>query len=102
MSNRYMYLFIREDLSIPQQIIQTAHATDELSKRIEPTESTNFMVLFAAKCEEELIKIAEWLKSHSIDFELFFEPDIQAYTSIATEPLVGSKRELFKGFKLKR
>jgi len=52
--NPYMYLFIREDLSIPQQIVQTAHAVDELGKRIKSSANTNFMCLFGVKDESSL------------------------------------------------
>lgn len=52
--NPYMYLFIREDLSIPQQIVQTAHAVDELGKRIKGTAQTNHMVLFGVPDEAHL------------------------------------------------
>ena len=103
MSNPYMYLFIREDLSIPQQIIQTAHAVDELNKKIrQHGTNTNFMVLFSSKSEKELFTISEWLKDNDIVHEMFFEPDIQAYTAIATQPIRGESRELFKNFRLKR
>ena len=55
MSNTpYMYLFIREDLSIPQQIVQTAHAVDELGKRIVGSAQTNHMVLFGVASEAKL------------------------------------------------
>jgi hypothetical protein len=50
----YMYMFIREDLSIPQQIVQTAHAVDELGKKIKNSPQTNHMVLFGVKNEAEL------------------------------------------------
>lgn len=55
MSNTpYMYLFIREDLSIPQQIVQTAHAVDELGKRVPGSAQTNHMVLFGVPDESHL------------------------------------------------
>lgn len=102
MINHYMYLFIREDLSIPQQIIQTAHAVDELNKKIEKTDRTNYMVLFSINSEKDLFNISEWLKDKQIVHEMFFEPDIQQYTSIATEPLYGNARKIFKKFYLKK
>lgn len=54
MTNPYVYLFIREDLSIPQQIVQTAHAVDELGKRIRNSDNTNFMCLFGVDNEAAL------------------------------------------------
>lgn len=95
MSNPYIYLFVREDLSKPQQIIQTAHAVDELNKMMtleEITASTNYMVLFPAAGEFELIEISAYLNSAGIDHHMFFEPDIDSYTAIATKPMVGDQR----------
>jgi hypothetical protein len=98
----YIYLFIREDLSIPQQIIQTAHAVDELNKNITPNEEIDNMVLFAVKGERSLENISKQLVKENISYSMFYEPDIDQYTSIATEPIYGEQREFFKQFKLKR
>ena len=93
MSNPYMYLFVREDLSKPQQIVQAAHAVDELNKGLdEVTERTNFMVLCPAYDEWELYDISLYLKSCNIKFHMFYETDIEGHTAIATEPLVGEQR----------
>lgn len=93
MSNPYIYLFVREDLSKPQQIIQTAHAVDELNKRLDKfTETTNHMVLIGAKNDLELYEIAHYLHMEKIEHFLFYEPDIEAHTAIATKPLVGDER----------
>ena len=54
MSNPYMYMFTRTDLSATQMIVQTAHAVDELNKQC-PHEPGNFMVLCGAASEQELL-----------------------------------------------
>ena len=99
--NPYMYLFTRADLSIPQQIVQTAHAVDEIGMR-HKSDGTNFMVLCDAASEEHLFTIAECLDKHEIDYEMFFEPDIGQHTAIATQPLRGSQRTPLRKFQLKR
>lgn len=101
MDNPYMYLFVREDLSHPQQIVQTAHAVDELNKK-HPHPSGNYMVLCGASSEDELHTIAEMLYNNGIGYEMFFEPDIDGYTAIATHPLRGEQRKPLKRFKLKK
>ena len=98
----YIYLFIREDLSIPQQIVQTAHAVDELGKRIDNSSKTNHMVLFSVRDEYALSNIAEYLKEHKVLYEMFYEPDIEAFTAIATRPLIGNERSIMSKFKLKK
>ena len=99
--NPYMYLFTRSDLSHPQQIVQTAHAVDEIAMR-HKSDGTNYMVLCDAISEEHLITIAEALDKHKIDYEMFFEPDIGQHTAIATQPLRGAERAPLKKFQLKR
>lgn len=98
--NPYMYLFIRDDLSHPQQIVQTAHAVDELNKR-HPHKSGNYMVLCGAKSEFDLHQISEWLHERKIAHEMFYEPDISGYTAIATKPLIDDERKPMRRFTLK-
>lgn len=97
----YMYLFIREDLSHAQQIIQTSHAVDEIGKRYK-SDDINHMVLCSATDEDHLHDIVEWLELQSIDHHMFYEPDIESFTAIATKPLRGQERFPMKKFKLKR
>jgi hypothetical protein len=94
-------MFIREDLSHAQQIVQTAHAVDELNKS-HPHETGNYMVLCGAKSESDLLDIASYLTTHGIHFEMFFESDIQAHTAIATKPLRGHERMIMRKFKTKK
>ena len=100
MDNPYMYLFVREDMSHAQQIVQTAHAVDELNKKI-PHKPGNYMVLCGAKSEDHLHEIVTYLQRFNIDHELFFEPDINGFTAIATKPLIGNERKIMRKFKLK-
>lgn len=96
----YMYLFIRQDLSPPQQIVQTAHAVDELNKWYKSGKDTNHMVLFPAKHEDDLRSISERLERLGIEHEMFYEPDISAYTAIATRPLIGDERVPLRKYRL--
>ena len=96
-----MYLFCRNDISHAQQIVQTAHAVDELNKRI-PHDPGNYMVLCGADSEAELFGISSWLTERSIEHEMFYEPDIEAFTAIATAPLKGKDRHPMRRFKLKK
>lgn len=101
MTTPYMYLFVREDLSHPQQIVQTAHAVDEINKQY-PHDPGNFMVLCGAAGESELHSIAEMLLNNDIEHHVFFEPDINAHTAIATRPLMGKERRILRHFELKK
>ena len=94
----YMYLFVREDLSKPQQIVQTAHAVDEINKHLPQTTKGNYMVLCDVKSEKELLDVSMHLFEEGVNHHLFFEPDIDSYTAIATVPLKGSERKPMKRY----
>lgn len=98
--NPYMYLFVRDDLPQPQQIVQTAHAVDELNKE-HPHDPGNYMVLCGVKGESELLDLSLWLNEQNIVHHMFYEPDVDSYTAIATKPLIGEERKPLKRFKLK-
>lgn len=98
----YIYLFIRDDLSHCQQIVQTAHAVDELNKKIKTNAGVNHMVLFPAQDRDELFDISDYLDHHNIIYHMFHESDIGECTAIATEPLVGDRRKPMRGFRTKR
>jgi hypothetical protein len=97
MTREYMYLFTRTDLTTPQQIVQTAHAAAYIGKKYHA--DTN-IVLCACEDEVKLSKIAEYLSKHQIDFKMFYEPDVDAHTAIATQPLVGDVRKPLRRFSL--
>lgn len=98
----YMYMFVREDLSGPQKIVQTAHAVDELRRNVNHSDRTCYMILFGVKNQEELVAVNKFLNDNGVSNEMFYEPDVNQYTAIATEQLVGEQRALMSGFKLFR
>jgi hypothetical protein len=93
----YTYCFIRKDIPIHAQIIQTAHACLQSEK----PKTVNSIILFEVKNEEHLIKTNEYLKGRGIKTYIFFEPDYDTgYTAIATEPLHGEDRTIMSRFRL--
>ena len=97
----YTYCFIRKDMPHFYQIIQAAHATQEITKQIDHPEKTCHFILFEAKNEADLQKIKTKLDMKGIKSHMFNEPDYgTGYTSIATEPIYGDDRQFFKKFKM--
>ena len=93
MSNEsYMYLFTRRDLSHQQQIIQTAHATHQMASKHKEEEIPN-AVLIGIHSADSLYEMGDYLQQNNIPFEIFYEPDIDAHTAIATYPLRGKERK---------
>jgi len=100
----YTYTFVRTDISNAAAIVQSCHACLEIGLKL-PEEKkpsrTSFLVLLQAKSEEKLVDIQEFLSEQNIVTSLFFEPDNNlGYTALATEPIYGDRRKLFKKFKL--
>lgn len=104
---RYIYSFIRKDLSHTQRIIQSLHSGFELALHLKPFEDSlpSSVVLFEVDNEEDIVSIHRWLLKEGFipnkDFHVFFEPDHDAgWTSITTRPFEGSERKIFENFKL--
>ena len=97
----YVYMFVRTDLSLPQQIIQMSHAAFDVGNKLglNGNESTPHAVLFPVKNAEHLDRIQEFLDSHDVPHEKFWEPDISGHTAISTYPVRGEERRLFRKFK---
>jgi hypothetical protein len=104
MSDKYVYLFTRQDLSHQQQVIQTAHAICEMGvhwgrEDFNEKETPN-AVLIGVESEDQLLDIRHYLDRYGVASEMFYEPDISAYTSIATYPLEGKERKPLLKFEL--
>lgn len=100
--HKYIYLFIRDDLTHPQQIIQAAHATELVAKTLPPNSPVCHMVLIGCKDLMQLESTAADLDFEGIAYKMFYEPDIGQHTAIATLPISGDARKLFKHYRLKR
>ena len=100
METPYTYCFIRKDLPHHYQIIQAAHATQEITKECEHPDKTCHFILFEAKDESDLTNIKMKLDVEGIVSHMFFEPDVNEYTSICCEPISGDHRKTFKRFKM--
>lgn len=94
----YSYIFVRTDLSVPQQIVQAAHASLNAGHQFG---SHSHIVLFGIKSEQELSRAADMLTDNGIRHTMFYEPDNNAgYTALVTEPLQGERRKHMKRYQL--
>lgn len=106
---KYIYSFIRKDLTHTQRIIQTLHSGFELALLIDTygPQQPSSVVLFEVDTEEDIIDVHRYLLEKGLiankDFYVFFEPDRNdGWTSITTRPMKGAERELFANFNLYR
>lgn len=93
----HTYLFVRQDLSAPQQIVQAAHAMGHAS---EIFGSHCNLVLCRCPDLEGLAKVKSYLEQRGVDHHMFWEPDIAEHTAIATRSLSGDDRRVMRRFQL--
>ena len=98
----YNYIFVRTDLPIAQQIVQSSHAAYESALHLgSQKDRVNHLVLFGVKSEEELHKAHHKLESNNINTRLFCEPDIgNQATALCTEQISQPNKKLFSKYNL--
>lgn len=90
-SKDYIYVLVRLDLSLEQQLVQACHASACAGESFGG--SKNSMVLLGVNNKEDLIEIAESFSLKNLEYELFFEPDWDTgYSALATAPIKGKNR----------
>jgi hypothetical protein len=95
----YTYLFIRKDLSFPQQLVQIAHAAHDAGYEFG---DHSHMCVFEISGEQKLLDAASYLDDHSIPYRMFHETDIGQHTAICTTPITGDTRKALRKFKMYR
>ena len=97
----YVYVFIRKDLSFPQQVVQSAHAAIEAAKSFLDNELDHpHLVVLGVKDQQQLYKSAQKLDRAGVQYRIFTEPDRNGEaTALATEPIFGEQRHLFRAYR---
>lgn len=101
-----MYIVVREDLSIPQQCVQSCHAAIKATKHLlssnSPVENPN-LVVCGVPDEAALHKLLTEVQSSGVRCCSFQEEDLgNQTTAFATELVSGSYRKAFKKCRLLR
>lgn len=104
MHKPYTYIIIREDLPLEHQMVQASHAALEAGFRFPKPKETSYLIMLAAKNQQELQAAADELAGQGIDHHLFYEPDFgpMGHSALATRPLFGEERRLMRKFRLFR
>lgn len=100
---KYIYTFIREDLSPEQRIVQIGHACFEAGRIFYNERDIPSLILLPAKDESDLKSIAESIDRRGINFYMFYEPDFgpMGNTALCTEPIEDpSKQNFFRKWDL--
>lgn len=93
----YVYIFTRQDISPEQQLVQSAHVAlklgSHLGKSIDPDET--YFTVVGVRDGDALQSVRELLRNYDRKHVVFYEPDIDGFTSVATYPIPeGDRNEL--------
>ena len=103
--DRYVYAFVRRDLSFPQQVVQVIHAILECSRNsLIPSDGEHpYVVVLGVRNEEQLINALRRISGFGIKCKPFFESDLDGQmTAFATEPVSGDSRRHFQKYQCLR
>jgi hypothetical protein len=100
---KYVFLFVRQDISLAQQLVQTNHATFEMAYTLPQSvdDVTPSIVLVGVPSKKSLEKVIRKLKDYSIGHSAFYESDGDVgLTAVATMPLAQEQRAVLQNYKL--
>lgn len=99
-----MYVLVRRDLPLADQIVQAAHAAQESGARFGCPEACH-MVMCGVDNESELMKAASRCVDQGVELALFYEPDpieeggpAMGHTALCTQPVYGHQRRIFRRY----
>ena len=83
----YVYVIVRKDIPMEQQVVQVAHATLECGFKFNRPDKVCHIVVLEVANSDELMKASEQLLFKDINYTMFYEPDYDiGYSALATEP----------------
>lgn|GEM_PF-2769221 len=101
-SSQYVYIFVRQDIPLEHQLVQTNHATWSMAARYGDDDVPN-IVMCGVPDEAALRATCSLLSDCGIAHWSWTEPDEEmnlGFTAITTEPIVGARRRALAQYKL--
>ncbi len=102
MKDPYVYLFVRQDLSLAQQNVQSIHAGIKAGETFGNNIGKSNLVYIGVPSKEDLHDVMDIMGRNEIPFVEFYEPDYnEGLTAVCTNVLYDrKKRALFQQFDL--
>ena len=99
-----VYVLVRTDLSLEQQLVQSSHAVLEAGRSLYgPEHGIASVIVLAVADQAALYRAHEELLRRGVECELFFEPDFDmGHSALATQPLRDTQRRLLRKWPLWR
>jgi hypothetical protein len=95
-------VFVRQDISLAQQIVQSNHATYEVARRypLNPDIIPSCIVI-GVPDKTALYRVIDKLHKNNIPFQAFNEPDYNmGLSAVATAPLDQEQRKVLSNYRL--
>lgn len=100
-SDRYIYIFVRQDLPLQHQIVQSNHATHHMSSFYRSDGDVPNIVLIGLPNIKALERALRKLRDNKIPHYAWVEPDNDfGLTSICTAPILGVQRDCLKNYRV--
>lgn len=96
---------MRQDITVAQQIVQSNHATFEVARRLAHFDPTDipYCIVIGVPDKTALFRVVERLRTHTIDHQVFYEPDDNmGLSAVATVPLEQEQRRVLSSYRLWR
>jgi hypothetical protein len=98
-----VYVFVRQDIPLPQQLVQAAHAVFGMTSLSPHGEGSPNIIVIGMPHLASLLKAAKKLKAAQVPHFDWHEPDGDlGFTAIATLPLHGAQKEPLANYRLWR
>lgn len=97
-----MYIFVRQDIPLQHQLVQSNHASLTLAS-YRGVEGVPNVVVLGVPDEPSLCAVRKTLVENQIPHCAWQEPDAElglGFTAIATAPVEGAERRLFQKYRL--
>lgn len=104
-NHAFVYVFIRQDLTPAQIAVQSCHACIESANAFDLGKLSDHpsVIILGVRDETKLHQARQFLMDNGIKHCHFYERDLDdQLTSLATGPIFGEQRKLFRKFQLLR
>jgi hypothetical protein len=97
----YVYVLVRTDLPLADQIVQVGHACLEAGRRFHQPQGAPHLVVLSVRSQAQLRDAVREAEAMGVRCVLFDEPDdAMGHTAACTGPITGLHRPLFRRFRL--
>lgn len=99
--DHYIYVFVRQDISLPEQLVHAAHAAYHMGMLLAPVEGVPSLVVVGVPHVGALGKVLTKVRNSHIQHYIFADPDTNyGPSAIATEPLNKEQKAVMANYRL--